>query len=106
MNAEYIYLLQEREFVHSKEQVIKVGKTKQKNGKRFCQYPKGTVLLLQIICQDCDKTERTILTKFQTQYKQRKDIGSEYFEGDYQRMICDIYGMVMERENEVEVQRK
>ena len=94
MKAEYVYLLQEREFVKTKENIFKVGKTKQVNSKRLNQYPKDTVLLLQIICSDCDKTERSILNSFQIKYKQRKDVGNEYFEGDYKTMISGIYDLV------------
>ena len=64
MKAEYVYLLQEREFIKTKENIFKVGKTKQENSKRFKQYPKDTILLLQTVCIDCDKTEKAILTAF------------------------------------------
>ena len=90
MKAEYVYVLQEREFIKTKENIFKVGKTKQENSKRFNQYPKDTILLLQTVCIDCDKTERSILSRFQSKYKQRKDIGVEYFEGDHNQMLRDI----------------
>ena len=90
MKAEYGYLLQEREFIKTKENIFKVGKTKQENSKRFKQYPKDTILLLQTVCIDCDKTEKAILTAFKKIYKQRKDIGIEYFEGDHNQMLRDI----------------
>ena len=45
MDTQYIYLLQEREFIKTKEPIYKIGKTKQVNNKRFGQYPKGSVLL-------------------------------------------------------------
>jgi hypothetical protein len=87
----YIYLLQEREFIKTKENVYKVGMTKKENHERFNQYPKGSVLLCQIICNDCNNMEKTVLKKFKETFKQRKDIGNEYFEGDYKNMIDIIY---------------
>ena len=45
---EYIYLLQEREFFRKKENVYKIGKTKQLNYKRFNSYPKGSILFFLV----------------------------------------------------------
>lgn len=59
-SIEYIYLLIVREFKNSKKNVYKIGRTKQENHKRFNQYPKGSSLLLQIICNDCTKNEKDI----------------------------------------------
>lgn len=90
----YIYLLQLREFVKTKENVYKVGRTTQENHKRFAQYPKGSVLLFQMICNDCVCAEKDVLEKFRQNFKQRKDLGNEYFEGDYRNMIDVIYSTV------------
>ena len=37
---QYTYIIQEREFVNSREPVYKIRKTKQQNQKRFSSYPK------------------------------------------------------------------
>ena len=89
-NANYIYLILEREFIKTNEAIFKIGKTKQKNLTRVKQYPKNSVLLLQKICTNCDEAERSLLKIFTEKYKQRTDIGREYFEGDYMQMISDI----------------
>lgn len=34
-STQYIYLLQEREFIKTNENIYKIGKTKQENCKRF-----------------------------------------------------------------------
>jgi hypothetical protein len=60
----YIYLLQVREFINTGENIYKLGKTKQKNDKRFKQYPKDSVLLSQKHCDDCDKTEKNLIKLF------------------------------------------
>lgn len=91
MNLQYIYLLQEREFLNSNENIYKIGKTKQENHGRFKQYPKNSILLFQMICDDCDYLETKIKKIFQKKYKQCKNIGLEYFEGDYNDMIKDIF---------------
>ncbi len=88
--SSYIYLLKEREFIKTKEDIYKIGKTRQNNGERFKQYPKGSLLILQKICNDCDKTEKILLIKFKEQFKQRKDIGAEYFEGNRNDMCKEI----------------
>ena len=87
----YIYLLQEREFANSFQNIFKIGKTKNENNKRISQYPKGSVLLLQKICNNCDDLEKELIKIFKERFIQRKDIGTEYFEGDYQEMSDIIY---------------
>ena len=87
----YIYLLQEREFVKTNENIYKVGMTKKENYERFNQYPKGSILLFQMICNDCNNIEKCVLKIFREKFKQRKDIGNEYFEGDYRVMIDIIH---------------
>jgi hypothetical protein len=90
MELQYVYLIQEREFIHLEKPVFKIGKTKQINFTRFSQYPKGTNLIYQSVCSNCDICEKDIITLFKQKYSQRKDIGREYFEGNYINMVCDI----------------
>ena len=101
MMTQYIYLLQEREFIKTKEYVYKVGMTKKENHERFNQYPKGSVLLFQMICNNCKNMEKLVLKKFKETFKQRKDIGNEYFEGEYKDMIDIIY-LTIKNNNSVE----
>jgi hypothetical protein len=89
-----IYLLQEREFINSNQNIYKIGRTKQENIQRFNQYPKGSKLLLHIVCDDCDILESELIRDFKNKYIYRKDIGNEYFEGDYKEMIKDIYNKI------------
>ena len=90
----YIYLLQEREFVRLNENVFKIGMTNQAGYGRFNNYTKGSILLFHIICDDCRIVERELISQFRLLYKQRKDIGNEYFEGDYKSMIDVMYSYV------------
>jgi hypothetical protein len=98
---QYVYLLQEREFVNNKEPVYKIGKTKQPNLQRVNSYPKGSVLLLQTFCNDCNKTEKGIIKLFDTKYKKRTDRCREYYEGNYMEMTIDIY-KIINYEKEIE----
>lgn len=97
--SNYIYLLQEREFMKTNENVYKIGMTKKANHERFNQYPKGSILLFQMICNDCKNMEKIIIIKFKQHFKLRKDIGNEYFEGDYKNMVDIIYSTI-KNENE------
>ena len=97
VEIQYIYLIQEREFTKTGEPIYKIGKTKQENLTRFKQYSKGSRMLCQIISKDCDEDERVLLGKFRTSYVPRKDVGSEYFEGDYEKMIQDIYETIFKK---------
>ena len=92
--SEYIYLLQEREFITTKQNIYKLGKTKQENLQRFKQYPKGSKLILQQVCYDCDMLETQLIREFKNKYIHRRDIGNEYFEGDYNKMVKDIYNKI------------
>jgi hypothetical protein len=104
---EYIYLLKEREFIKTREEIYKVGKTKQKNLKRLDAYPNGTVLLLYILCHDCDNTEKKILKEFKEKFIHKRDIGLEYFKGNSHDMIDIIVKNVKTNEtiNNIECQK-
>ena len=91
METNYIYLLKEREFLKTKEDVYKIGMTTKQNHERFNQYPKGSILLFQMICNNCKNMENQIITSFKEKFIQRKDIGTEYFQGKYKNMIEIIY---------------
>jgi hypothetical protein len=90
-HTNYIYLLQEREFTKTEENVYKVGRTIKPNYQRFNQYPNGSILIFQMICNDCVNIEREIIKKFKDIFNQKKEYGTEYFEGDYKKMIDIIY---------------
>lgn len=96
----YIYLLQEREFIRTNEPIYKIGRTIQEHLKRFNQYPKGSKLILQQICDDCDKKERLLINMFKDKYIQIKDRGFEYFEGNVNDMTRDIYAVIFAEQDQ------
>lgn len=95
----YIYLLKEREFIKTNENIFKIGKTHQEGLSRFSSYPNGSQLLLHIICKNCDAIEKNIILSFKKKYIQRLEIGHEYFQGNYQDMLKDILEEVTNYEN-------
>jgi hypothetical protein len=97
---QYIYLLQEREFIKTNENIYKVGMTKQENLKRLKQYPKDSVLLFQMICINCNDMEKKVITLFKQHFKVEKCIGNEYFRGDYKIMIDFIYSCIKSEQEE------
>jgi hypothetical protein len=100
-NKEFIYLLQEREFIKTKEPIYKIGKTKQEKIKRIKSYPNGSELLFYIVCNNCDEIEKTIINKFKNHYIHKKEFGNEYFMGDYNSMIDTIYNIIKTSKTEV-----
>lgn len=95
ISPNYVYILREREFIKTGENIYKIGKTKKDYLARFTKYPKGSNLLLFMPCINCDQLETVIINLFIDKYKQRKDIGKEYFEGDFKKMARDICKLVM-----------
>ena len=100
ISINYIYLLQEREFTKTKENIYKVGMSQKENHKRFNQYPKGSILLFQMICNNCKNIEKCLIKIFKENFKLRNDIGNEYFEGDYKSMIDIIYFTIKNEKEE------
>jgi hypothetical protein len=94
-DVQYLYLIWEARFVEQKINIFKPGKTTQENLARIRQYAKGSILLFQIICDNCHEMERKILNIFKQKFQQCKHIGTEYFYGDYKDMINIIYNTVM-----------
>ncbi len=95
---EYIYLFKEREFIKTNEPIYKIGKTKQPCLTRLKNYPNGTILLFQINCKDCDAYEKILISKFKEKFIQIKDLGNEYFKGNYFEMIEIIYNLIWEKD--------
>jgi hypothetical protein len=94
IQIQYVYLLQTREYLNSGESIYKVGKTKELNYTRFKQYPSGSVLLFQSVCNNCDIIEQKIIKLFKTKYVNHKIAGREFFKGDLRLMISDLCHLI------------
>ena len=102
MSIEYIYLIQEREFIKTGENIYKIGMTEAPNLYRFKQYPNGSILILQIKCKQARKLERTIINMFKEKYEWKNDIGDEYFKGNSEVMEKDILNIWKNNINKLE----
>ena len=92
----YIYIIREREFLRLDEDVYKLGRTTQRNLKRLMQHSKGSELLFQSMCADCNHVELDIREIFIRNYTQRDDYGRKYFQGCVYEMISDICAYLLE----------
>jgi len=82
----HLYIVKIREFVKTEEDVYKVGRTFDII-KRFSSYPKGSKLLFIIPSDDPIKHENILLDKLRNEFKNRTDIGREYFQTDLSNLI-------------------
>ena len=79
------YILQK----HDEPNLIKIGMTSKKNtDKRTIGYPpnEGWVVRIGFRLKDHKLFERTAKTILKKWFKQRRDWGCEYFEGDYNQI--------------------
>ena len=84
--AEYCYINHERESIRMKEEIYKIGKTKQEGNKRLNQYPKNTIQKIKMQVSNCTECEKEIKRVFNKMFINRKDFGTEYYEGNYDEM--------------------
>lgn len=84
----YIYIVHCKQHINSSENVYKIGKTVDFD-KRLSGYVKGSIPILNIFVKNHDEFEKQliILLLNNTQIKQRKDCGNEYFEGNIEIII-------------------
>lgn len=88
-----IYLVYVREFLLQGLPIYKIGKTEDICS-RIKQYPKGSILIYSCYSDNIKKSEDEIIKLFSTKFRQRKDIGTESFEGDLKQMIQFIHTIV------------
>ena len=89
--AHTIYLIREREFIKTNENVYKIGKTTQDGIKRISSYPKGSQVIIVVKVPDCHESELKLISLFKQKFKHRNDIGNEYFDGDCEQMKSFIF---------------
>lgn len=76
----FLYVIYIREFEESGQSVVKVGRTKNIRH-RMRSYPKRSTLLCVIIVSNMFAAETQALQSMRARFKQRRDVGNEYFEG-------------------------
>lgn len=98
-SGDYVYLLKVREFIKSDENIYKIGRTSKGCNKRMTQYPKGSMVFDIIKVIDAKICENEIKRIFNSKFKQRKDIGTEYYEGNVTDMRKELYRIVSRSSN-------
>lgn len=100
----YIYLIQEREFIEDKKKknIFKIGKTTQDRFKRLNGYPKGSEIIIWIQCNNCHKIENEIIKIFKTTFLHKKQYGNEYFEGNCMTMVKIIFNTIENEKNNID----
>lgn len=95
VKCEYIYLIREREFVNTDEQIYKIGRTiSVKN--RMNQYPKDSQIILIVPVDDSVWYETQLIKIFEERFERatvsdgETSIGNEYFIGDLDEMVYII----------------
>lgn len=83
MKLEYVYLL--RVYPGNEKFIYKFGRTMRHFPERFKDYSaaKPTIILV-LSCTYCKLLEKSTLDSIKENFTMRKDIGNEYFEGDYE----------------------
>src|SRR5665647_1537299 len=92
-NTDYIYLLREREFIKTGECVYKIGKTTQFPERRFGGYPKGSEIHVVLKVNNCTTYENHLKQLFDVKFKNRPDIGREYYEGNVDLMVGEFFSL-------------
>ena len=103
---EYVYLLHEREFLNSGRQLYKIGRTAQSPNDRFDGYPKGSCVVFYLRVPDSKATEKAIKAAFKIKFKQDRDIGQEYFEGDLNEMIQSLFFIATKMDSVIDENEK
>lgn len=99
---EYIYIIKLREFKLLNQEVYKIGRSSRINCQRTMDYPKQSDLICINSVDNCLNSENKLMEIFKYKFKQRADIGKEYFEGDIDEMkhilnnleLCDDEGNI------------
>ena len=77
----HLYLIQEREFINTDKPIYKIGMSKNIDS-RMKHYPKKSKLILIIESNDVRNDENKLKKVFDEKFKNRTDIGREYYEGN------------------------
>ena len=99
---EAVYIIHLREFINAEQSVYKIGRTSSDHTKRANSYPKQSILKIQINVVDSRSIEKIIILMFTQCFKQRTDIGTEYFEGSYDKMQRKLLMIINECKSTVD----
>jgi hypothetical protein len=87
--SEGMYLIHTREMINTNKDIYKIGRSCNLSN-RAKQYPNGSKILLQIVCENSTFCEAHLLKLFKEKFIQKSYYGTEYFQGDYLIMVKEI----------------
>lgn len=92
----YLYIIIEREFIRIDEKIYKIGCTNNII-RRYKQYPKDSKIIYAIIHDKYKNIEKKWMISLNNNKKliNRKDIGREYYEGDYKIIIDELTKVII-----------
>jgi hypothetical protein len=96
----YVYIFYTRASKNGDESVYKIGKTAEYI-RRAGQYTKGGDMKLVLNVKNRHDAENKIKQYFKVEFKQRRDYGIEFFEGDLFEMALLMKDIVSEELNEI-----
>ena len=96
IESHHLYILIEREFIHSHEQLFKVGKSVHLS-QRMSSYPKGSYIISIFKVNDCHKTEKILLKALDNlkTITNARDIGREYYRGNLNDILSVFIDVCM-----------
>lgn len=105
-NNNFIYLIKEREFIRLNENIYKLGRTKQEPNRRLTGYPKNSEVLLFVQVRNCESMENRLIKSFKKKFIHKREYGREYFEGDKEKMMIEIYAKCQEELLDAQIDTK
>lgn len=87
---EGVYLLHIREFNNTNKPIYKLGRSNHLEN-RVKQYPNGSKIMLMLKCKNSKSCENNLIKLFKSKFIQKTFYGTEYFEGNHNDMIIEIF---------------
>ena len=87
---EEIYLIHVRKFVNSQENIYKIGESIDVD-KQLKRYPNGSIVLFRMKCKESKQCKEYLIKIFKEKFIQKTYYGNDYFEGDEDEMINEIF---------------
>ena len=98
VKSEGVYLVHTRELIALKEIIYKIGRSHDLDN-RVRHYPKKSKIMFMMNCENSVLCESELIKIFKNKFIQKLDYGTEYFEGDKELMIKEIFNFITNREN-------
>ena len=90
---EGLYLIHTRELHTLQKNIYKIGRS-YKLYDRIKQYPKTSKIMFIINCKESVLREKNLILLFKSKFIQKLDYGTEYFQGDIDDMIKEIFNYI------------